>query len=170
METIKSKNTSNILKLCMYLTGVVGFVDTPSYPPLCGPKNGSKSSLLMNGFNIFNKDKCSVSFCQFGIIWYSLVLFKQPLQSHSIFIIKYQKMETIKSKNTLNILKLCMYITGVVGFVDTPSYPPLCGPKNGSKSSLLMNGCNIFNKDKCSVSFCQFGSIWYSLVMFKFPL
>ena len=54
-------------------------------------------------------------------IWDTLVIFKLPLSSYSIFIVVvYQKMETIKSKNPLNILKLPMYITGAVGFVELP--------------------------------------------------
>ena len=75
-------------------------------------------------------------------------------------MIKYQKMQTIKSKKGFKH----PYINyPVVGFMD----PPLCGPKKGSKSSLL----NIaINKEMHPVNLDPFGTIWsclsYPLVAF----
>ena len=62
-------------------------------------------------------------------------------------------METIKSKKDLKH----PYINyPVVGFMD----PPLCGPKKGSKSSLL----NIaINKEMHPVNLDPFGTIWSCL-------
>ena len=108
---------------------IVGFMD-----PLCGPKKGSKSSLL----NIaVNKEMHPVNFDPFGTIWSCL---SYPLVA---FYLHDQISENVDYK-IKKYLKHHHINYPVEGFMDPP-----CGPKNSSTFHFFdfIVLFNAFNKE-----------------------